>query len=347
MSVVKIFNYFISTDKLFRWLFHLVFWTVWIFFPIINAGDNEHFRRFYWAIFPIVWTNIPLFLLNSEWLIPKVFRRRGLPGYLLALLGLIISFSALHLVLKEWLIPADLVRRHWDVFWAVVPVVFLTAISTGYGFILYLLRQEKERQEEQQERLRSELSFLRSQISPHFIFNILNSIVYLIRTGSAQAEPVTIRLSELMRYMLYESDVAQVPLQMEVEYLKNYIELQEIRFGEDVDIRLRIEGDPGSLFIEPMLLIPFVENAFKHGVGMVDAPVIDISLAIGEKGLHFSAKNKITPETQAERDNSSGIGLRNVKRRLELLHPESHTLSIAENDGWFVVDLDLHFNEKQ
>ena len=341
---MKIFNYHITTDKLFRLIFHLVFWTVWIFFPIVNAGDNEGFRRFYWAIFPVTLTNIPLFLLNSEWLIPNVFRRKGLPGYLLALFALIAAFFILHLAMKEWLVPSDLVHRHWDVFWAMVPVLFLTAISTGYGFIVYLLQQEKARQEEQQERLRSELSFLRSQISPHFIFNILNSIVYLIRSKSAQAEPVTIKLSELMRYMLYESGDAQVPLDKEVEYLKNYVELQKIRFGEDVDIRLQTEGNPGSQVIEPMLMIPFVENAFKHGVGMIPSPVIDISLKINEKGLLFSVKNKITPETAAEKDSNSGIGLRNVRRRLELLYPQSHTFEISENDEWFTVNLNLHLS---
>lgn len=343
---MKILHYYIPTNKLFHLIFHLVFWTVWIFFPLVNAGSNEDFRRFYWAIFPVVLTNIPLFLLNSEWLIPQVFRRRGLPVYLLALFALIAFFSVVHLLLKEWLVPPDLVRRKLDIFWAVVPVVFLTAISTGYGFITYLLQQEKLRQEEQQERLQSELSFLRSQISPHFIFNILNSIVYLIRSGSALAEPVTIKLSELMRYMLYESGGAQVTLDKEADYLKNYIELQRIRFEEDVDIRFTIVGNSGSQAIEPMLMIPFVENAFKHGVGLIAEPVIDISLEISERGLCFSVKNKLTPESDQERDGSSGIGLRNVQRRLELLYPENHRLEVSKADGWFIVNLNLQLNDK-
>jgi len=343
---MKLLGFHINSDRLFRLIFHLVFWTVWIFFPIVNAADDQGALRFYWAIFPVVLTNIPLFLLNSEWLIPKVFRNKGLPGYLLALFALIAVFSILHLFMKAWLIPPDLVRKPWNVFWAVVPVSFLTAISTGYGFIVYLLRQEKSQQEEQQERLRSELSFLRSQISPHFIFNILNSIVYLIRSKSPQAEPVTIKLSELMRYLLYESGDAQVPLDKEIEYLENYVDLQKIRFEEDVEIRLNVEGNPGTQVIEPMLMIPFVENAFKHGVGMVPSPVIDISLKVNEIGFSFFVKNKIVPETAAEKDNSSGIGLRNVKRRLELLYPENHRLEISEKGGWFIVNLDLHLHAK-
>jgi LytS/YehU family sensor histidine kinase len=199
------------------------------------------------------------------------------------------------------------------------------------------------RQEEQQERLKSELSFLRSQISPHFIFNILNSIVYLIRSKSDQAESVTLQLSALMRYMLYESANAQIPLEKEIGYLKNYIELQKIRFEEDVEIRLNIEGQAAAHVIEPMLMIPFVENAFKHGVGLVHSPVIDILVNMTEKQLSFVVRNKITPEGSADKDDNSGIGLQNVRRRLELLYPDAHELKTGENEGWFEAHLSIVF----
>ena len=331
----------IPSDKLYRWVFHIILWTIWIGLPIINAGDNEKHRTFMITIIPVTLTNIPLFLLNSEWLIPQVFRKKGIGTYLISLLLLIAAFSTLQLFMKEWILPDDLIRFHYDIFWAVIPVVFVTAISTGYGFITYLLEQERHRREERQERLQSELSFLRSQISPHFIFNILNSIVYLIRSKSAQAEPVTIKLSELMRYMLYESADEQVPLAKEIDYLENYVELQKIRFEEDVDILLAITGEPGSQVIEPMLLIPFVENAFKHGVGMIRQPMIDISLKINAVQLLFTVKNKMAEGSLEEKDNSSGIGLRNVRRRLELLYPGSHHLHIKKEGEWFEVVLDL------
>ncbi len=331
----------IPSDRLFRIAFHVVLWSIWIILPLINNADNERHYRFSLAVIPVALTNIPLFLLNSEWLIPKVFGRKGIPVYLLSLLGLIVFFAVLQNFMKELVVPHDLIRKHNDVFWAVVPVLFVTAISTGYGFVTLLLRQEKSRQQEQEERLKSELSFLRSQISPHFIFNILNSIVYLIRSKSSQAESVTIKLSELMRYLLYESGDVHVPLEKEVEYLKNYVELQKIRFEEDVDIRLAIEGTPGPHHIEPMLMIPFVENAFKHGVGLIQAPVIDILLKIEEKTLFFSVKNKTSSETAEDKDSASGIGLRNVRRRLELLYPGKHELNISRDGEWFKVELTL------
>ncbi len=333
-----------ASDTLFKFVFHLVLWTIWIGLPIVTNSDNERAYQFAIAVIPVALTNIPLFLLNSEWLVPKVFGRKGMPAYLLSLLGLIVGFAIFQNYLKEVIIPCNLIRRHNDVFWAVVPVVFVTAISTGYGFISLFLKQQKTRQQEQEERMKSELSFLRSQISPHFIFNILNSIVYLIRSKSSNAEAVTIKLSELMRYMLYESGDAQVPLEKEVEYLKNYVELQKIRFEEDVDIRLNIEGAPGPQLIEPMLMIPFVENAFKHGVGIVSQPVIDISLVISKKSLSFAVKNKVTGEATEDKDSASGIGLRNVQRRLELLYPNKHELKIGKEGEWFNVSLELKTN---
>lgn len=333
----------ISSDRFFRVVFHIVFWFMWIGLPLLTAPD-ERAWNFIYTMLPVSFSNIPLFLINSEWLIPRVFRKRGLGIYLLSLLAAVVVFVFFQDLLKNQLIP-DL-RNHGKLFWKVMPVLFITAISTGYGLIVYLLKQEKMRQEERQERLQSEVSFLRSQISPHFIFNVLNSIVYLIRSKSEQAEPVTLKLSELMRYMLYESGDTQVLLEKEIAYLENYVELQKIRFGEDVDIRLAVEGIPAHHRIEPMLLIPFVENAFKHGVGLLPDPIIDISLQIQANTLLFSISNKIAPETEENKDSASGIGLKNVKRRLELLYPEQHLLSINRAGEWFTVQLTIHFFDK-
>ncbi|MDP5171427.1 MAG: histidine kinase [Bacteroidia bacterium] len=330
----------ISPGKLFPLIFHLVLWTIWIGFPFFNSWDNEKFLTFSTWMLPISFAQIPFFFFNTEWLIPGVFKQRGVAAYLLSLVAITAVFSVVTHVYKE-LLP-DTVRfreNHW--YWSIMPTVFIVAVSTGYGFIVYLLDQEKGRQEEQQERLTSELSFLRSQISPHFIFNILNSIVYLIRTKSDQAETVTIKLSELMRYMLYTPQEEQIPLEQELDYLGNYVALQQTRFEEDVKIRFVREGIGSALFIEPMILIPFVENAFKHGVGMITDPVIEVLSKVEGEVLTFEVRNKFSPDLSEDKDNSSGIGLKNVRRRLELLYPGKHDLFIQEVDGWFEVQLRL------
>lgn len=329
-----------------RWLFLLSFWALWMALPFIMFDeDDARHQVFFFKILPATFTNVILFFICAEWLGPRLLRQRRLGTYLVIVLLVSIAFALLQGFMKNWLLYPDHKGVPFHIFRGLANVFFAAALGVGYALVRHTLQQDKARQDEQQERLRSELSFLRSQISPHFIFNILNSIVFLIRSKSPQAEPVTLQLSALMRYLLYESGTAQIPLEKELGYLKNYVELQKIRFEEDVDIQLRVEGTPGGQIIEPMLMIPFVENAFKHGVGMVNHPLIDIYLKIEDNNLYFSVKNKITPEPPDEKDENSGIGLHNVRRRLELLYPGAHVLNIEEAGGWFEAQLQLSLQD--
>jgi LytS/YehU family sensor histidine kinase len=194
--------------------------------------------------------------------------------------------------------------------------------------------------EKENENLKTELSFLRSQVSPHFLFNVLNNMVAMARLKSDQLEPSLIRLSGLMRYMLYESDETSVTLLRETEYVNSYIELQKIRYTNPQFIKVQIDkGD--SQRIEPMLLIPFIENAFKHGASGLEDPVIDISLKISDGLLDYRVKNRYDPNTEEIRDRTSGIGLPNVIRRLNLLYDQKHILTIRKEDGWFTVSLQI------
>jgi two-component system, LytTR family, sensor kinase len=327
-----------------RRLLLLFFWAVWLALPFIMVDDDDlQHRKFFIKIMPAAVTNVFLFFIIAEWMGPNLLRQQKLKTYLITVLGLSLLFIAGQGFLKNWLLFPDNKGVVFHMFRGMVQVFFAAALGIGYALVRHTLSEEKQRQEEQQERLKSELSFLRSQISPHFIFNILNSIVYLIRSKSDKAEPVTLQLSALMRYMLYESTNDQIPLEKEIGYLKNYIELQKIRFEEDVEIRLSVEGQAAAQVIEPMLMIPFVENAFKHGVGLVESPVINIAVNMTEKQLSFVVRNKITPEGSADKDHNSGIGLQNVRRRLELLYPDTHQLEIGELKGWFEARLSIFF----
>lgn len=220
-------------------------------------------------------------------------------------------------------------------------ILFILAIGYIYQNVVDNLKEKELQKESENETLKSELSFLRSQISPHFMFNVLNSVVSLSRRKPEMVEPVVIKLSELMRYMLYETNDSSVPLEREALYLESYIDLQKIRFGNDISISYVQDVHKKGMHIEPMLLIPFVENAFKHGVGLVENPSIEINLSSNEKGLFFSVKNKVSPSSRLEKkDDSSGIGLTNVKRRLELLHP-NHQLKIRETEKEYIVELSI------
>jgi two-component system, LytTR family, sensor kinase len=345
------------TDTHKKIVFHIFLWSIWLYLSLSNIRDEESYDKARLIITLVVLTHIPLFLLNTEWLIPKTLIKKGVLNYLFFLVASLLLFIFFHGLILDWLTDKSNEaheHRSLKLSKGTIALIIVATISTVYGLLMYVFEQEKRQHEQQKEHLQSELSFLRSQINPHFIFNILNSIVYLIRSKSDAAEPVTLKLSELMRYMLYETENTQIALEKEVYYLENYIELQKVRFEEDVEIIFNTSEKQNSAslgavvattqMIEPMLLIPFVENAFKHGVGMVINPIIEIDLKTSPTTLSFSVKNKIAPETAMDKDGGSGIGLKNVQRRLELLYPKTHLLTIKNDNDWFLVTLDLTFN---
>jgi LytS/YehU family sensor histidine kinase len=180
-------------------------------------------------------------------------------------------------------------------------------------------------------------------VNPHFLFNILNNICALARKKSDDTENAVIKLSQMMRYMLTESKDEKVNLEKEVDYLQNYIELQKLRVSGKVHIDFKIDGNPGLHMIEPMLLIPFVENAFKHGVSYAEESSIGISLRINDDGINFTTENPIFRTNSSNDGSESGIGLKNVLRRLELLYPSAHEISIFDNGKEYKVDLKIRF----
>ncbi|NIG57176.1 sensor histidine kinase [Chitinophaga sp. Cy-1792] len=199
-------------------------------------------------------------------------------------------------------------------------------------------KSEKQREELKVEKLNAELKFLKSQINPHFLFNCLNTIYSLAHKRSDQTEHAILKLSTIMRYMIYESNEAKVLLEHELKYLADYIDIQRLRLPKDINIVYDITGDPEKLLIEPMLLVPFVENAFKHGISYAEDSFINIDIAIAENMIRLIVTNSHFKERVAER---GGIGLQNVEKRLELLYPDDHTLDIQDNGNLFIVDLKL------
>jgi two-component system LytT family sensor kinase len=222
----------------------------------------------------------------------------------------------------------------------IIPFLFTITVSTTYKIIYDKVKADTVAAELQKENLRTELSFLRSQISPHFLFNVLNNIVAMVRLKSDVLESTIIKLSSLLQYMLYETDEEKVLLRNEEESLQNYIDLQRLRFSSKLTLNTNFDVKEEWHTIEPMLLIPFVENAFKHGNGLLQNPEIDIDLQSSNNQLNFFIKNKYVSSDTAK-DKTSGIGLTNVKRRLQLLYPEKHTLLIEDNNGWYKVHLKL------
>ncbi len=237
--------------------------------------------------------------------------------------------------------PERQFRFNGFVFFYIFPCLFFLACSTAWTMFRNKVSADRLSKEKETLNLKTELAFLRSQVSPHFMFNVLNNMVALARKKSDLLEPSLIKLSSLLRYMLYETDEEKVLLDKEVEYLKSYIDLQIQRFGNKIKVEACLQDVNGSYLVEPMLLIPFVENAFKHGTAAYNNGEINIKLTAKDNLLHFRVSNAYTKNIEEIKDKTSGIGLQNVKRRLNLLYDKMHRLIITDENNRHTVDLQL------
>jgi LytS/YehU family sensor histidine kinase len=287
-------------------------------------------------------TWVLLTYLNTAVLLPRFFSRKQYNKYGLSLLAIFLVLFAINWLSFRLLIPGRQFRVQGFIFFYIFPSMFFLACSTAVYFFREKLRSDHLAKERETENLKTELLFLRSQVNPHFLFNVLNNMVALARKGSDQLEPSLIKLSSLLRYMLYEASEEKVLLNKELEYLQSYIDLQTQRFRKSLVVDYQLGEIDDAYLLEPMLLIPFVENAFKHGVSGTPDAVIRIGLKAVKGVLQLSVCNKYYPEQTGEKDKSSGIGLTNVRRRLSLLYPERHELLIQNKDDWFNVSLTIN-----
>lgn len=329
---------------------HTTIWTIVFLLPYVfnseyndsSDDSNDIESRFIYldTITKVFW--VILFYLNAWVLIPVLFYKKK---YLLHITALI-CFFALTMLIHGLFFNLIMEGRTFNFFRSsshnILAFLFTIAISTTYKVTLDQSNTEKISNEKKQENLKTELSFLRSQISPHFLFNVLNNIVAMVRLKSEELEPTVMKLSSLLQYMLYENDEEKVLLKNEIEYLQSYIDLQKQRFGSGLKLTNEFQVDDEFQTIEPMLMIPFVENAFKHGTGIIPDPEIHIKLNLSKGVLNFSVRNRFDSKDKSK-DKSSGIGLTNVKRRLELLYAHKHSLLMNDKNAWFETLLNIKF----
>lgn len=221
---------------------------------------------------------------------------------------------------------------------------FMASASSIYKIINDWAQQRREKVDLQRQTLKSELNFLRSQINPHFLFNTLNSLYALTLKKSDKAPEIVLRLSEMMRYMLYECNERYVPLEKEINYIENYLELEKIRHKGKCDIDFEMIGEVGSQKIAPLLFIPFIENSFKHGLNalIVDG-FVDIIMNIKDDSIHMNIKNsKSQSKPKAPSRISGGVGLVNVKRRLNLLYEDEYNLNIRDTPNEYEVNIEIN-----
>jgi two-component system LytT family sensor kinase len=326
-------------------LMHILAWAIIFSLPYIFSSEYYHakdqeelnFQKLD-TVTNFLWMG--LVYVNALVLMPRLFYKKKYILHIFALLFSFIVIMCIHGALFNPIVPS----RNFNFFRSsahnIIPFLFTVLISMVYTMVAHKIKTDVLADGVKHENLKTELSFLRSQLSPHFLFNVLNNIAALARLRSSDLEPTVMKLSSLMQYMLYETDEDKVIVKSEAEYLQVYIDLQKQRYGDELALHVLFDVQEEWHTIEPMLLIPFVENAFKHGGSLIQKPEIFIQLSVIDCQLGFTVRNKYE-ESNAIKDKSSGIGLANVRRRLELLYLNKHTFTIRKNDGWFIVHLQL------
>ncbi|GAB4429116.1 MAG: sensor histidine kinase [Bacteroidia bacterium] len=295
--------------------------------------------------------NAVMFYTYAHMALPRYLRRPSFSYFILInvfyLAGFTFAESLMDYYYMKHIYLEAQMSRNWTSFreWLETNLVITGSfmlVANFYGFTFGWFQSQQQQQALEQARLQAELSALKHQINPHFLFNILNGLYGLaFRNDDDETAEGIAKLSQLMRYMLYESNDSRVLLDKEIAHLENYIDLQKLRLDERTLISFTVEGQTGGRMIVPMVLIPFVENAFKHGVSAVHPSPIRIALRVEREVLRFEVQNSIHRSTPATAAPEGGIGLQNVQKRLDLLYKDAYNLLIDESDGLYTVHLTL------
>ena len=345
MDLSKLIN---SRFILSHFLFWIGVWFFYVYFFSYNSTDANYVTWFSTFLIPVtmITTYFVVYYLIPRYLLEKKY-------------GLFILYSIYTVILSTWLILMTIFASL--VFLSNLNIEKMPPMSKNYVFVLILVylivmvvsfvnllnhnfRTESKNKElenkilETQLQLKDqELQYLKKQIHPHFLFNTLNTIYGFALKRSKNTSDIILKLSNLLDYILYQVNKPKVSLEEEVMHLKEYIELEKIRFQDTLKVSFQTEGSFKHKLIPPMLLIPFVENAFKHG-NLIDGYLqVHIKIALEDHVLHFEIKNSVKQENQSHK--TSGIGLQNIKKRLDLIYPNSYELEVNINNDWFLVDL--------
>ncbi|WP_082921589.1 sensor histidine kinase [Lewinella sp. 4G2] len=286
--------------------------------------------------------------INLLFLFPNYLKRGKIWQYLLLVLAAAVVLTPLKLIIKYILFTKEGGMRQdiLDNLNSYFVSMFLVAALTTVGKIMVdWIVQNRKKEKAQNETMQSELRFLKSQINPHFLFNTLNSLYALTLKKDDKAPDIVIKLSEMMRYMLYECNEPKVPLRKEVNYLQNYLDLERLRQRKGIDIQLHVEGNVADQMVAPLMFIPFLENSFKHGVNAnIKDGFVHATLDVQDQDVTFTlvnSKGSVMPTQLHGNRPSGGIGLVNVRRRLQLLYPDAYDLSVTETPATYTVTLQL------
>ncbi len=333
-------------------LIHFLFWIYILnqaLFPVyLNKIDTKYLQDNIYLKDIFITTLLNIFVFYTiYYIIPNFlkFRRKWFVFPFVVLLAAAMSAIRLPLEIAFWKylvkLPASELQFQYEWIWATLKyTVIISIYALLIRFSIDWFDSQKYKDELIKERQAGEIALLRSQVNPHFLFNTLNNIYSLVYNKSEEAPEAVMKLSSIMRYMLYDSNTDIVPVQKEIEYLNSFIELQQLRITQKGFVEIKVHGSMENRTIAPMLLIPFVENAFKHG-DKNHEPGILIELNLLSDKLIFSVENFVKSTVLQPVEETGGFGLQNIKRRLGLLYPDKHELKIISTDDKFKVELTI------
>lgn len=282
--------------------------------------------------------------LTNYLLIPKLLYRRNYLFFAFSFIFIVFVFSIIKMLLEVRMmhlqidLTQQLKSRIYD---NVIPHFLLVSTGAAIKLLADYARAQKHLADLAKEKAEAEMNFLKMQVNPHFLFNSLNSVYFLIEKENTLARETLLQFSGLLRYQLYDCSAATVELEKEIQYLRDFVSLQSLRKDPGYAVSLDISGDFTGMKIVPLLLIPFVENAFKHlSHHSAGKNYVEIRLGRFDQGIHFHVENSRDCR-QKSNEPAGGIGLANVQRRLELSYPGKHDLSVTKNESNFVIDLKL------
>ena len=329
---------------------HLAFWVLsfFVFLYLFKTGaEPEKIDYVYTILFQL--TLLPAVYINIELLLPTLGNSKRILFYLLSLITIIILFAWINYnffdkwsakVFPDYFFISYFTFREVILFFIVYTIITMLLKLSKSWFVVSQL--QKELLEKEKQKTEVELKALKAQINPHFFFNTLNSIYSLALDKDERLPNTVLQLSDLMRYFLYESKDNFIPLEKELAVVNNYIALQKIRSDSKLNLEIKKTGDVNGQEIAPLLLITFLENAFKHGVkGSSGHSFIRLDIEIEKNKLLFSVENNKGTIDEIKTGDYGGLGLENIKRQLELLYPAKHILTIKNMNDSFTVQLQL------
>jgi two-component system, LytTR family, sensor histidine kinase AlgZ len=334
-------------------LVHISFWLVYVSFNLfrlssIKGGEIPWSTRLVFTG-TAVFFNLAIAYLNYFLILPRFLENRRFGRYLFELVVPLVVLVILRVIIIRFYV--DGYSHQEGYFYSAVYVAQVGADMLVILFFVGMLRfavdlfeLEARRKEIENQNLSSELRFLKAQINPHFLFNTLNNLYYLAYSKSEHTTEVIEKLSQMMRYMIYDTNLPQVPLDKEIEYMRNYISIERLRLNNEIPITFRVEGDTSDIRVAPLVFITFLENAFKHGVSNNNPDSwIKALIRVNGKVIDYHVENSIANRSREQENGESqnGIGLQNLRRRLELSYPERHQLDMNLRDNKFEVHLHL------